>query len=99
MARRRSKMAPPRLLFDLNEPPPEEDIEDDVAMACEDSQPQPQPHLDADDGGEGDGSTACDLPSPPPPPLPPKDDSTGGESSEISEPLLPVLDLYISSTP
>uniref|UniRef100_I1PW15 Uncharacterized protein n=2 Tax=Oryza glaberrima TaxID=4538 RepID=I1PW15_ORYGL len=94
-------MAPPRLLFDLNEPPPEEDIEDDVAMACEDSQPQPQPHLDADDGGEGDGSTACDLPSPPPPPppLPPKDDSTGGESSEISEPLLPVLDLDAPLSP
>uniref|UniRef100_A0A0E0L322 Uncharacterized protein n=1 Tax=Oryza punctata TaxID=4537 RepID=A0A0E0L322_ORYPU len=85
-------MAPPRLLFDLNEAPPEEDIEDRVATACEDS--QPQSHLDVDDGGEGDGSTACGLPSPPPT----KDDSTGDASTE-SEPLMPVLDLDAPLSP
>ncbi|KAL5203357.1 hypothetical protein ABZP36_014309 [Zizania latifolia] len=86
-------MAPPRPVFNLNEPPhPEEDSEGDAATVCEPSLP---PHPDADDSDTGDDSTAHGVaPSPPPP-----EDDSSGDASPGRELLLPVLDLDAPPSP
>uniref|UniRef100_J3M7L1 Uncharacterized protein n=1 Tax=Oryza brachyantha TaxID=4533 RepID=J3M7L1_ORYBR len=84
-------MAPPRPLFDLNEPPPEDDIEDDASTACESS--QSRSGLEVYDG-MGDGSTARGLPSPPS-----QEDESTGDALPEGELLFPVFDLDAPLSP